>query len=154
MALSNAPITRFRGEHTFPTTTQQGRGTCAASTPLITSTEASLSVNSRSPSFANRPTARSSPPDLVGDLDGALANVLDELPPFAGDRDDEAITDPLPLLSRENTGCRIPPPPPREPKLAVEIRSTDETTTPKEKTLATPDRPRRNFRSWWTHHSH
>jgi hypothetical protein len=53
----------------------------------MTNPDASFSVSNSSSILAESPTARSSAPDLAGDLDG----VLDELPPLAPEPFGDAI---------------------------------------------------------------
>jgi hypothetical protein len=77
--------TSFLGEHTLPTTAHLGRGIAAGWTPLMTSPVASLSVNRRFPSLADRPAAPSSPPPFAGERDGVPPEPPRPPPDFAGE---------------------------------------------------------------------
>jgi hypothetical protein len=153
MALSNAPITRFRGEHTFPITAQRGRGTCAASTPLITSPVASLSISRRSPNFADRPAARSSPPDLAEILMVpsrasesnyllllAIGMMKTSRTPHRRSPERTLVVGPLPHRRVDQTSPSRSNPPTRQPPRGENPSYA----------RSSPDRPRSNFRSWWT----
>jgi hypothetical protein len=94
----------------LPTTAHLGRDTWADPTPLMTRPVVSFSVSSSSPIRAESPAARSSAPNLMGDLDGCP----EEPPPRAPDRTGEAMEvppcrTPRAQTAREDLAIKITP---------------------------------------------